>query len=159
LFRLFLKNPKTAEKWLINLAEYHPGAVKAELSELGIKAQEYSLYSLLSHDCHSNLLASLSTVQERDLGKQGILRTFHFGSARTPEVEYFVQVHFLMMFFLLFISLKEPLAELYYRYSKSDIFIIWYNKIDGLRQKLIELNSEINKSIIRTSEVDQTFRH
>jgi len=49
LFRLFLQKPKTAKKWLINLAEYQPGAVNAKLLELGVHAKEYAWYGLLSH--------------------------------------------------------------------------------------------------------------
>jgi len=91
LFRLFQKKPKTAQKWLMNLVEYQPGDVNAKLVELGVDAKEYSLYGPLSHAGHSNLLASLSHVQEMNLGEQGMLRTVHFGSARTAETELFIQ--------------------------------------------------------------------
>jgi len=69
LFRLFLHKPKTARKWLINLAEYQPGAVNAKLLELGVHAKEYAWYGLLSHGGHSNLLASLSHAQEMNVGE------------------------------------------------------------------------------------------
>lgn len=159
LFRLFLQKPKTAKKWLINLAEYQPGAVNAKLLELGVDAKEYALYGLLSHEGHSNLLASLSHVQEMDVGEQGMLRQFHFGSARTIETEFFIQQDFLMLFFLLHIALKEPLAELYYGCSESDVFSRWYAKVDDLQPKLVELGSEITeKPAFGTSEVDHTIQ-
>jgi hypothetical protein len=159
LFRLFLKKPKTAEKWLMSLTEYQPGDINAKLSEWGIGAKEYSLYGTLSHECHSNLLASLSHVQEMDAGEQGMLRLFHFGSARTPETESFVQDSFLLLLLLLYIVLKEPLATLYCTYSKSDVFGIWHEKIDNLGEKLDKLGSEIIETpVIGTSQVDQTLQ-
>jgi len=159
LFRLFLQKPKTAKKWLINLAEYQPGAVNAKLLELGVHAKEYAWYGLLSHEGHSNLLASLSHVQEMDVGEQGMLRQFHFGSARTAETEYCIQQGFLTLFFLLYIALKEPLAKLYYGCSESDVFSRWYAKVDDLQPKLVELVSEITeKPAFGTSEVDHTIQ-
>jgi len=159
LFRLFLQKPKTAKKWLMNLAEYQPGAVNARLLELGVHAKEYAWYGLLSHGGHSNLLASLSHTQEINVGEQGMLRQFHFGSARTAETEYCVQQGFLTLFFLLHIALKEPLAELYYRRSESDVFSIWYAKVDDLQPKLVELVSEITKKPASgTSKVDHALQ-
>lgn len=158
LFRLFLQKPKTTKKWLMSLTEYQPGNVYAELSKSGIDAKEYSFYGPLSHEGHSNLLASLSHVQEMDVGEQGMLRVFHFGSTRTKESEYFIQHGFLMLFFLLYLALMEPLAELYYRYSESDVFELWYRKIDLLRPKLVELGSEVTwKTIGGMSEVDHNI--
>ncbi len=163
LVRLFLKKPKTAKKWLMSLAEYHPGAVNAKLVELGVDAKEYSLYGVLSHESHSNLLASLSHAQERivpmNAGEQGTLRTVHFGSARTAETEFFVQQFFLLLFFLLHIALKEPLAELYHQHSKSEVFEAWYGKVDKLLPKLEELTSETTvKPVPGTSQVDHTIQ-
>lgn len=159
LFRLFLKKPKTAKNWIMSLAEYRPGDVNTKLLESGVDAKEYSLYGPLSHDAHSNLLASLSHVQEIDAGEKGMLRIAHFGSARTPETEYFVQQDFLMLFFLIHIALKEPLAELYYRHSKSDVFEVWYGKVDNLLPKLESLTAEITaKPVFGTSEVDHTIQ-
>lgn len=159
LFRLFLKKTKTAPKWLTSSAEYQPGNVHAKLLELGVDAKEYALYGPLSHNAHSNLLASLSHVQEIDAGEQGMLRIAHFGSARTPETEYFVQQDFLMLFFLIHISLKEPLAEFYYRHSKSDVFEVWYRKVDNLVPKLEDLTSEItSKPVFGTSQIDPNIQ-
>ena len=158
LFRLFLQKPKTAKKWLINLAEYQPGDVYVKLLELGVDAKEYSLYGPLSHEGHSNLLASLSHVQEKEV-EQGMLCTVHFGSARTPETEYFVQQNFLMLLFLIHIALKEPLAELYYRHSKSDVFEVWYRKVDNLIPRLESLTDEITaKPAFGTSKVDPNIQ-
>jgi hypothetical protein len=148
LLRLFLHKPKTATKWLMSLAEYQPGKVYAELSKSGINAIEYSLYGPLSHEGHSNLLASLSHVQEMDVGKQGMLRIFHFGSTRTSETEYFIQHGFLTLFFLFYLALMEPLAELHYRHSEPDVFEAWRRKVDVLRPKLVELGSEMTKKTI-----------
>jgi hypothetical protein len=159
LFRLFLRKPKTAKKWLINLAEYQPKIVNAELSKLGVHAKEYALYGPLSHGGHSNLLASLSHTQEMDVGEQGMLRQFHFGSARTPETEYFIQQGFLTLFFLLYIALKEPLAELHCGRSESDVFSRWYAKVDDIRLKLVEIASEITeKPAFGTSKVDHALQ-
>lgn len=143
LLRLFLQKPRAAKKWLMSLAEYQPGDVNAKLLKLGIDAKEYSLYGPLSHESHSNLVASLSHVQEIDVGEQGMLRLFHFGSARTPETEYSVQEGFLMLFFLLHMALKEPLAALYYEYSESDVYGIWGGKVDNVLAKLEDLSAEM----------------
>jgi hypothetical protein len=145
LFRLFLRKPKMAKRWLINLAEYQPKDVNAKLLELGVLAKEYAWYGLLSHQGHSNLLASLSHTQETDAGEQGMLCQFHFGSARTPETEYLIQVGFLMLFSLLHIALNEPLAELYYGRSESDVLSRWGAKVGELKPKLLELYSEVTE--------------
>ena len=158
LFRLFLRKPKTAKKWLINLAEYQPGDVNAKLLELGVHAKEYAWYGLLSHQGHSNLLASLSHTQETDVGEQGMLRQFHFGSARTPETERFIQWGFLMLFSLLHIALNEPLAELYYWRSESDVFSRWGAKVNDIKPKLLELFSEVTeKPASGTSKADHAL--
>jgi hypothetical protein len=158
LFRLFLRKPKTAKKWLINLAEYQPGDINAKLLELGVHAKEYAWYGLLSHEGHSNLLASLSHTQEMDVGEQGMLRQFHFGSARTAETERFIQWGFLMLFSLLHIALNEPLAELYYGRSESDVFSRWCAKVNDLKPKLLELFSEItDKPASGTSKADHAL--
>jgi hypothetical protein len=159
LFRLFLQKPKVAKRWLINLAEYQPKDVNAKLLELGIRAKEYAWYGLLSHGGHANLLASLSHTQEMDVGEQGMLRQFHFGSARTPETEHSIQLGFLMLFSLLHIALNEPLAELYYGHSESDVFSRWCAKVNDLKPKLIELFSEITeKPAFDTSKVDHALQ-
>jgi len=159
LFRLFLRKPKTGKKWLMNLTEYQPGGVNAKLLELGVHAKEYAWYGLLSHVGHSNLLASLSHTQEMDVGEQGMLRQFHFGSARTPETERCIQWAFLSLFFLLDVALNEPLAELYYGRSESDVFSRWCAKVKDLQPKLLELFSEIaEKPAFGTSKVDHPLR-
>jgi hypothetical protein len=145
LFRLFLRKPKRAKNWLINLAEYQPGDVNAQLLKLGVLAKEYAWYGLLSHQGHSNLLASLSHTQETDVGEQGMLRQFHFGGARTLETEYLIQVGFLMLFSLLHIALNDPLTELYYGRSESDVFSRWSAKVGDFKPKLLELLSEITE--------------
>jgi len=159
LFRLFLQKPKTAKKWLMNLAEYQPGDVNAKLLELGVHAKEYAWYGLLSHGGHSNLLASLSHTQEMDVGEQGMLRQFHFGSARTAETEHCIQLGFLMLFSLLHIALNEPLAELYYGRAESDVFSRWCAKVGALKPKLLDLFSEITeKPAFGTSKVDHALQ-
>jgi hypothetical protein len=155
LFRLFLRKPNTAKKWLMSLTEYQPGDVHAKLLELGVHAKEYAWYGLLSHQGHSNFLASLSHTQEMDVGEQGMLRRFHYGSARTPETERLIQWSFLMLFFLLYIALNEPLAELYYARSGPDVFSRWSAKVNSFQPKLLELFSEIaEKPAFGTSKVD-----
>jgi len=143
LFRLFLKNPELAKRWLMELKEYQPGDVNTKLLEMGIHAREYAFYGMLSHEGHSNLLASLSSVQEKEV-KEGMLRTFHFGSSRTPETVFFVQHGFLTLFFLLHISLIEPLAEYYSQHSDTNSFKIWAEKVNSLFPKLEALVTEIN---------------
>lgn len=159
LFRLFLRKPKTAKRWLINLKEYQPKDVNAKLLELGVHAKEYAWYGLLSHEGHANLLASLSHTQEMDVGEQGMLRQFHFGSARTAETERCIQRGFLMLFSLLHIALNEPLAELYYGRSESDVFDRWGAKVGDLKPKLLDLLSEVaDKPIPGTSKVDHALQ-
>jgi hypothetical protein len=158
LFRLFLRKPKRAKRWLVNLKEYQPKDVNAELLKLGVHAKEYAWYGLLSHQGHSNLLASLSHTQEMDVGEQGMLRQFHFGSARTPETERFIQWGFLMLFSLLYIALNEPLAELYYWRSESDVFSRWGAKVNDIKPKLLELFSEVTeKPASGTSKTDHAL--
>ena len=145
LFRLFLRKANMAKKWLMDLAEYRPGDANAKLVELGVHAKEYAWYGPLSHQGHSNLLASLSHTQETNVGEQGMLCEFHFGGARNPETEFLIQVGFLMLFSLLHIALNEPLAELYYEGSESNAFGRWSKKVRDLKPKLIELFSEITE--------------
>lgn len=155
LFRLFLKTPELAERWLMKLKEYQPKVINTKLIEMGIKAKEYAFYSTLSHEAHSNLLASLSSVQEEEV-KEGMLRTFHCGSSRTPETVYFVQHGFLTLFYLLYISLMEPLAECYSQHSDTVIFSIWAEKVNSLSLKLVELTREYaRKTIAEKAQFDQ----
>lgn len=147
LFRLFLQNPEVAERWLMELKQYQLGDVNTKLTEMGIKAREYAFYGMLSHEGHSNLLASLSSVQEVEI-KEGMLRTFHYGSSRTPETVYFVQHGFLILFLLLHISLIEPLAEYYSQHSDTKSFSIWAEKVNNLLPKLEELVAEYAKKTI-----------
>lgn len=155
LFRLFLKNPKVAERWLMELKQYQLGDVNTKLTDMGIKAREYAFYGMLSHEGHSNLLASLSSVQEVEI-KEGMLRAFHCGSSRTPETVYFVQHGFLILFFLLYISLIEPLAEYYSQHSDTDSFSIWAEKVNSLSPKVEELSHEYaKKTITGKAQFDQ----
>jgi len=144
LFRLFLKNPEIAKRWLMALKEYRLGDVDAKLLEMSVGAREYAFYGILSHEGHSNLLASISNVQEEEV-KEGMRRTFHFGSSRTLETIFFVQQGFLTLFFLLHISLIEPFAEFYSQHSDTDSFAIWATKVDNLFPKLEEFVAEITK--------------
>ncbi|MBI2836626.1 MAG: hypothetical protein HYX85_02910 [Chloroflexi bacterium] len=143
LFRLFLKKPELAKKWLMASKEYQLGDVDAKLLDLGVHAREYAFYGVLSHEGHANLLASISNVQEEEV-KEGMRRTFHFGSARTPETIFFVQQGFLAIFFLLHLSLIEPLAEFYSQHSDTDSFTIWATRVNNLFPKLEALVAEIN---------------
>lgn len=158
LFRLFLRKSRMAKRWLMNLKEYHPKAVNAELSGLGVHAREYAWYGLLSHQGHSNLLASLSHTQEMDVGEQGMLRQFHFGGARTAETERCIQWGFLTLFSLLYVALNEPLAELYGGRSESAVFGRWGARVNDLKPKLLELLSEVtDKPASGTSKADHTL--
>lgn len=155
LFRLFLKKPELAKKWLMALKEYQLKDVNAKLLQMSVDAREYALYGVLSHEAHSNLLASISNVQEEEV-KEGMRRTFHFGSSRTSETIFFVQQGFLTLFFLLHISLIEPLAELYSQHSDTDSFTIWDTKVNNLLPKLEEFVAEINtKSGKGKTQVDK----
>lgn len=155
LFRLFLKNPEVAERWLMKLKEYQLGDVNTMLTKMGIEAREYAFYGMLSHEGHSNLLASLSSVQEKEI-KEGMLRTFHYGSSRTPETMYFVQHGFLILFFLLHISLIEPLAEYYSQHSDTDSFSTWAEKVNSQIPELLELSHEFRtKTIAENAQFDQ----
>lgn len=139
----------------MKLKEYQLGDVNTKLIEMGIKAREYAFYGMLSHEGHSNLLASLSSVQEEEV-KEGMLRTFHCGSSRTPETVYFVQHGFLILFFLLHISLIEPLAEYYSQHSDTDSFSIWAEKVNSLIPKFVELSREYaKKTIAGKAQFDQ----
>ncbi|MFC2018677.1 hypothetical protein ACFLU4_01805 [Chloroflexota bacterium] len=154
LFRLFLKNSEIAERWLMKLKEYQLGDVNTKLIEIGVKAREYAFYGMLSHEGHSNLLASISSVQEEEV-KEGMLRTFHCGSSRTPETVFFVQHGFLMLFFLLYISLVEPLAECYSQHSDASSFSIWAEKVNSMSLKFVELAREYaKKSIAEKAQFD-----
>ncbi len=143
LFRLFLKNPKVAKRWLMELKEYQVGDVYAKLLEMSVDAREYAFYGVLSHEGHSNLLASISNVQEEEVEGLGMLRTFHFGSSRIPSTILFVQQGFVTMLFLLHISLIEPLAEYYYQHSGTESFTVWSEKVNGLVPKLVSFVAEI----------------
>jgi hypothetical protein len=147
LYRLFLNYPGFAKRWLMDLKEYQLGDVNTKLLEIGIDAREYAFYGFLSHEGHSNLLASLSNVQEEKV-EEGMLRTFHFGGSRTPETIYFVQHGFITLFFLLHILLIEPLAEYYSRHSSKDSFEIWAKRVNNLPSEIEEFVADISKKKI-----------
>ncbi len=155
LFRLFLKRPEIAKRWLIELKEYQLKDVNTKLGEMGVKAREYAFYGMLSHEGHANLLASISNVQEEEV-EEGMLRTFHCGGSRTPQTVYFVQHGFLMLFFLLYIILVEPLAECYSQHSDASSFSNWAEKVDSLSPKFVELAREYaKKTIAENAQFDQ----
>lgn len=159
MLRLFLRRPEMAKKWLMELTEYRPGTINAKLSELGVHAREYAWYGVLSHLGHSNLLATLSHAQEVDLGEQGMLRRFHFGSARTPEAERCIQWGFLTLFFLLYVALNEPLAELYCGRSESDASRRWHARVGDLRPQMLDLFRDVaEQPVSDTSEVGRCLR-
>ena len=72
-----------------------------------------------------------------------MLRQFHFGSARTAETEFLIQVGFLMLLSLLHIALNEPLAKLYYGRSEPDVASRWGARVRDLKPKLVELFSAV----------------
>lgn len=143
LFRLFLRHPQLAKRWLMESKEYQPGDVDAKLSEMGILAREYAFYGPLSHEGHANLLGSLSNIQEEVVG-EGIRHTFHFGSARNPETIYFVHQGFITLFFLLYLSLIEPMAEFYSEHSETNVLSLWAEKVNALFPKLETLAAELD---------------
>ena len=155
LFRLFLKKPELAKRWLMESIEYEPGTVNAMLLEMSVDAREYAFYGELSHMGHANLLASMANVQEKKV-KEGVLLTVHFGSSRTPETMFFVQQSFFTLFFLLYIALIEPLAECYSLYPDTDNDATWAKKVNGLFPKLEEYGAEINATNTELeAQVDQ----
>lgn len=143
LFRLFLKKPKMAVKWLMDLKEYQPGDAYAKLQKLGVDAKEYALYGPMSHEAHSNLLASLSHVQEIAV-QEWTARIFRCGSAWNPENVCCIQWDFVYLFLLLLITLKEPLAELYSKNSEMAVFKNWETRVAELPAKVDELISEVS---------------
>ncbi|TRZ96636.1 MAG: hypothetical protein D4R82_00640 [Dehalococcoidia bacterium] len=145
LLRLFLKKPRYAERWLINLNEYQPSDVNAQLKKLHIEAREYAFYGSLSHGVHSNLLGSLSPLQEREAGDHGMLRIAHFGTARTPEAEFSIQENFIIMFFLMHVALVGPLAKFYYSHIDSETYDTWAKKMENLTPRLVDITSEMIK--------------
>ena len=50
-----------------------------------------------------------------------------------------------MLFSVLHIALNEPLAELYYGRSESDVLSRWGAKVGELKPKLLELYSEVTE--------------
>lgn len=155
LFRLFLKSPEMAKRWLMQLKEYQLKDVNAKLTKMGIGAREYAFYGGLSHEGHANCLASISNVQEEEV-EEGMLRTFHCGGSSNPQTLFFIHHGFLMLFFLLNISLVEPLAECYYERSEASVFTIWSEKVNSLSTRFIELYGEYSKeTIAEKAQYDQ----
>ncbi len=154
LFRLFLKKPERAKKWIISLSEYHPINAYNQLKNLNINAKEYAMYGQLSHEGHTNLLAALSHTQEQYIEGKGTLRTIHFGSAQTPESKFFITDSFQTLFTLFFFALAEPLADCYYHNTEESSFVLWHQKLEDIRQRIVDLTNEyIDKPNFGTSKV------
>lgn len=157
LFRLFLKEPKRAEKWLLTMTEYKPRAVYEDLKNLNVDAKEYALYGPLSHQTHANLLGSLSPVQEQDARELGTLRQFHFGSSRTPVTESLIQERFVQLFVLSHFCLTGPLAELQRQGSDREVFETWGRRVDILIPDVQDLASEYCKRFPSGKCLDPTI--
>lgn len=155
LLRLFLREDSLSKRWIMGLTEYQPGSVNAILSEMGITAKEYALYGILSHQGHSNLLGSISNIQEDEVEK-GVRRTFHFGSSRTQSTLVFIQHSFRVLFYLFHLLLTEPLSEYYSQHSAPDIYSVWAKKVVKLIPELEALTREgIREDGGEMSEVDK----
>lgn len=155
LFRLFLRSASPAKRWIMGLAEFQPGDVNAKLLGIGINAREYAFYGIFSHEGHANFLASIANVQEEEVD-EGMRRTFHFGSSRTPSTIFFVHHSFLDMFFLLHLLLMEPLAEYYSQHSDADVYRAWAEKVDKLIPQMESLATEASmRKIGGKPEVDK----
>ncbi len=158
LFRLFLNDANLAKRWIMDLAEFQPGDVNAKLLRMGVNAKEYGFYGILSHQGHSNLLGSISNIQEKQVD-EGMLSTFHFGSSRTPTTINFVQHSFRIWFFLFDLLLTEPLSEYYSQHSESVVYSAWAEKVSKVRLELEALTIEaINRSRDDMSEVDKRIK-
>jgi len=144
LFRLFLMDGRISKRWIMGLAEYHPGDVNAKLLKIGVNAREYAFYGILSHEGHSNLLGSISNIQEYEV-EEGMLRTFHFGSSKTPSTIIFIQHSFRVLFYLFHLLLTEPLSEYYYQHSEPDVYSAWGEKVVKLIPELVALSVGVVK--------------
>jgi hypothetical protein len=100
----------------------------------------------------------MSNIQEEEVA-EGMRRTFHFGSSRTPATMFFVRHGFLDLFFLLHILLVEPLSEYYYHNSEEAVYMEWAKKVDELPPRLEDLvNDDTLKGIEGTQEVEQYIK-
>lgn len=145
--RLFLHNTKAAKKWVGNLAQYSAGDVVSRLGQLGIVAPEYALYGTLSHLAHTNLLCSLTHVDEVDVGQSGVARTFHFGGAKGEQTEVISQAYFCLMFMLMTVALAGPLARIRHRHLPG--FDDWLNRLKAVSSVAEEITAEIASKLRR----------
>ncbi|MFC1972512.1 hypothetical protein ACFLVE_03810 [Chloroflexota bacterium] len=152
LFRLFLKDRELAKRWIVDLTEYFPISAYKKLSEMKIPAKEYAFYSILSNQAHSNFLSSISNIQEDG---EGTRRTYHFGSSRTPETIFFVQHSFVILFYLFYLLLTEPLSEYYSQNSGPKLYSAWVEKVDKLKSEMETLAEAAGKSTVNISNLDK----
>ena len=138
LMRLTEHKPELAKRWITNLAEYSPGNVNTELKKLKIEAPEYTLYPMLSQRSHSNLLASITRVEEETLSNGNIYLKFHFGGYTNLKL---IAQDFLLLLILEFLALTGPLARIYASFVED--YKKWWDSVMAFLPELEELGAEI----------------
>lgn len=138
LMRLFEHKPELAKRWVTNLAEYSPKNVNAELKKLGIEPPEHKFYPMLSQISHTNLLASVTRVEETDLNNGSTYFKFHLGGYTNTQI---ISQYFLLLLILMFLALGGPLARIYASLVKD--YRKWWDSVMSLIPDLEGLGAEI----------------
>ena len=138
LIRLFDADGELALRWVTKLAEYHPNDVRRRLEELDVDAPEFAFYGFMSTLSHANVLGSVTHVQERDVGNQTLLRTYHFGGyANEKWIGMQLQALLIQMLF----ALAGPLTQIYKQYVPN--IQEWHDKVVALVPRLQKCGIDI----------------
>ena len=139
LIRLFRRDSKKAQDWILELKQYPADQVRDWLSELGEKAPEYELYSRFSQRSHPNLLGlsyRVEEVIEQDSSVES--RIIHYGAYPNNE---WTALSLKGLLVTMYWSLAVVLPLIYVPFMADPEK--WRSGVQLLRSELHELDSNM----------------
>jgi hypothetical protein len=139
LIRLFNRDPKRAQDWVLELKHYPTDQVRDWLSELGEEVPEYELYRRFSQRSHPNLIGSSYRIEEFTQQDGSIeSRTIHYGAYANDE---WTALSFKGLLVMMYWSLAIVLPPIYVPFMADAE--AWRSEVQSLSSELHELDSNI----------------
>jgi len=139
LIRLFSREPKRAQDWILELKQYPADQVRDWLSKLGEKVPEYELYRRFSQRSHPNIIGSSYRIEESTRHDGSIeSRTIHYGAYPNDE---WTALSFKWLLATMYWSLAVVLPRIYVPFM--DDAVAWTSSVHALWPELHGLDSNI----------------
>jgi len=139
LIRLFNRDPKRAQDWILELKHYPSDQVRDWLSELGEKVPEYELYRRFSQRSHPNFIGSSYRIEESTQQDGPIeSRTIHYSAYPNDE---WTAVSFKWLLVTMYWSLAIVLPPIYVPFMADAG--AWTSAVQSLWSELHALDSNI----------------